>query len=308
MQAWVGNLTIYRAENEARVEAAHTAVLTNAPIGGRSWSATGMNGTNLRVGAVWLADALHRNTGLTVPAAYQLVDTLALIVALLLLLGYLGQAVGPPLALIGVMAFATLLPLTYQLFFYHPWDRLSLVMWVALLWLLMRERLRWFTLLLPVAVLIKYDVILLPLLHGLHRLLRDRRVTRRTIMETAGMMMVSFGSFRLLKLLRPGGAEPRPVIDTLRHNMDVATHLGVRWPPLLAFALPAVLIIPAFRRLDAWSRAGALFSIGLLGIFATLTNFAEVRAQMPVLLLLLPGALQAFEQAFEQASTTVKIG
>jgi hypothetical protein len=297
MQNWIGGQTIYAPAVESRVTAAHEAILHNQPAGGVSWDSLGMNGVNTRLGVVYLAEALHRTAGESIPQAYHTIDTVALAAGMLLLLLYLRRQVGEPLALAGALFVATLLPLTYQLFYFHPWDRVSFVLWIALLWLLAEERLVLFALLLPVAVFVKYDVILLPLLYGLHVMMRDQRapwrVPVRTVAVVAGLLLVSFGTHYALQAWRPGGAVPHSAWDMLRRNADNAVNMGIAWPPLLAFPVPVLLAALGFRAARPWAQACALFGVFLLAVFALQSNFAEVRAQVPVLLLLMPAALQA---------------
>ena len=252
MQFWVGGTTIYRPELAPRVEAAHRAILDNVPPDGKSWSASGMNTVNIRVFAVWAAEFMHRSTGLSLTRSYQILDTAGLFAGLLLLVPYLRLSVSAPYAIIGALFFGTLLPLTYQLFFFHPWDRLGLVSWLGLLWLLRQDRILAFALLLPLSVALKFDVILLPALFLLFRFLRGDSAKGRTILITAVLFAVSFGAYLSLQWWRPGGAESVAIALVIRDNIAGVRDLHVSYPPLLAFAVPLVLALSGFSRLTPW--------------------------------------------------------
>jgi hypothetical protein len=293
MQLWVGGATIYRPELAPRVEAAHRAILENVPPDGKSWSASGMNTVNIRVIAVWAAEFMHRSTGLSVTKSYRLLDTVGLFAGLMLLIPYLRLGVSAPYAIIGALFFGTLLPLTYQLFFFHPWDRLGLVSWLALLWLLRQDRILPFALLLPVSVALKFDVILLPGLFLLFRFVRGDAEKARTILVTALLFAVSFGTYLGLQWWRPGGSEAVPAALILHDNIASLRGLNIAYPPLLAFAVPVVLALSGFSRLTAWAKACLLFGMGLLVIYALRSMLAEYRTEVPVMLLFLPAMLES---------------
>ena len=58
--------------------------------------------------------------------------------------------------------FAPILPLTFALHFYHPYDRASLVAWLLAIWCARARRFWEFSAVAIVAVLIKFDAIVLP--------------------------------------------------------------------------------------------------------------------------------------------------
>lgn len=289
MQQWVGAATIYRPDRAPRVEAAHRALLTNAPIDGKPWSANGLNATNIRVVAPFLAEGLHRATGMPVPRAYWLLDTVALFAALVLIVWFLRQVAPDPYALVGALYVTTMLPLTYQLFFYHPWDRLALVAWLLLLGALRAERLALFAALLPVAVAVKYDAVLLPGLFFLATVRRDTLLP--VVLRTMALFALSFGTYALLLALRPGGSDPKSIAGQLTTNVRVLLELKLFYPPFLGLALPALLAIIGFGDADRFARAGVVFAALMMVVFALQSNLAEFRAHLPVLLLLLPAAL-----------------
>ena len=293
VQSWIGNATIYRAELGPRIEAAHQALLTNVAPEALPWRASGMNSTNIRVVAVGLAEVIHQRTGQSIVQVYRMIDTVALFVGLFLLIPFLRLSVPTPYAILGALFFASLLPLTYQLFFFQPWDRLGLVSWIALLWLLKQDRVLPFAILLPFSVALKFDVILLPGLYLLFRWARDSGIDRRGLLVTAALFLVSFGTYFGLRWVRPGGFGGNTVAEQWAHNLTALQEMPFSYPPLLAFAVPLALALVAWRGLTPWAKAGLVFGLGLLAVFATRSNFEEYRAHIPAMLVILPAALES---------------
>jgi hypothetical protein len=256
---------------------------------GVTWSSFGGNGSNIRVGAVYLAEAAHRLTGARVATAYFVLDTVTLFCALLILFIYLQRWIETPLALLGVLYVCAVLPLTYALHFFHPWDRLSLLSWIVALHLLRDRRLFWFALALVVDVVVKYDIVLLP---GLYWLAFITRANWRSVtLKTSALFAVSFGTFAVLRVLLPGGFEPRHFGQQLSVNLHDLAALRLAYPPLLGFAVPVALAAIGFRQADSFARSSALFAALLCIPLVLATNFQEFRAEMPILILLLPAAL-----------------
>lgn len=290
MQLWIGRSTIYAAERVATVEAVHDMILANtAPANG--WGALGLNGVNVRVGAVYVAEAMHRLLHLSITRSYLLLDTVALFGALCLLRSYLRRFQPEPYALLGVAFVGTVLPLTYQLFYFHPWDRLSLFLWILLLGLLHRGRVLLAAALLPLAVAVKYDIMLLPAVYGIHNVLRDRRISALALRQSAAMLALGFGTYVALNLLLPGGSAPAPILGQLSINIHDLRAMHIAYPPLLGFVIPIATAAIGFRRCDAWSQAGVLLGAALLVPLALRSNLAEFRAQMAILVLLAPASL-----------------
>jgi hypothetical protein len=299
MQWWVGGSTIYSPDVAARVESAHAMILANAPPPGETWNAQGMNGANVRLGAVLAGEAIHRATGLSVTQSYLLLDSAMLLLGLGLLLRYLLRIEHPLLAILAVTWVGTVLPLTYQLFYFHPWDRLSLVAWVTIISLLFAQRLWAVALVLPFAVLIKYDIMLLPGLHGLQMLVRERSLRVRDVAVTGALLAIGIGTYLLLLTLRPGGNEPRVATELMARSFEVLRELSFRWPPFLGFALPLTLAVIGVRAASAWARASFIFGLLLAVPFVLQTHLAEFRAHMPILVLILPAALRGLRVVLE---------
>jgi len=295
LQEWVGDSTIYAERWVAAREEAHAALLHNRlPAGAPSWESVGMNGLNVRVGVVYLAEGIHRVSGIRVVHVYHLIDSAALFASFLLLFVLLARRAPASHALIGVLFVATVLPLTYFLHRYHPWDRASMCLWIGLIMLLERRRLGAFALLLPLAVVVKYDVAVLP---GLYFLLEvDREHWSRVTLRTIALLVLSFGTYALLLHLLPGGAEPRHPLAQILRNLTVLREMHLRYPPLLMFGGAAALAAYGIPVADRFARACAIFSLVVAVPLAVLTNFVEVRAETMLLLLLLPAMMAGLDR------------
>lgn len=304
MQSWVGGATIYRPELGTRIETAHEAILHNRVPGGGTWTASGLNSTNIRVGSVFLAEGISRVSGWSVPTAYRMLDTMALFATLILLLVLLGRVASPPYAIIGATAFAAVLPLSYQLFYFHPWDRLSLFAWTALLMMLERRRFALFAAALPVAMLVKFDVVLLPALYFLLTapmppLRGDYRALVRSALVTTGLFAITFGLYWGLQAWRPGGFEPVALGPLAVHNLAMLRDLKLAYPPFLGLAVPLLLAAIGFSRSERFAQACAVFAALLLIVFIVKARFEEFRALVPVFVLLLPAALVGLQSVTE---------
>lgn len=289
MQQWIGDVTIYQPLNRAKAETLHRSILDNRPPAGITWDSLGANGTNIRVGAVFIAEAIHRVVGLSVARTYLLLDTIYLLVGILLFARFLATWFRDEYVAIGTLYLIAVLPLTYFLVSYHPWDRLGLVAWVMMLLALRAQHTWMFALLLPLSVMIKYDSVLLP---GLYFLANIRPATwRRTTLITVGLFILSFGAFFGLLSLRQGGFAANSITQQVVANFGEMREMSLWYPPLLAFAVPLLLAAIGFKHADRFMRASAVCGVLLFVPLFLQAWFAEFRAQVPMLLLLMPCAL-----------------
>lgn len=289
LQQWIGAVTIYQPVNRAKAETLHRSIIQNRPPAGLTWDSLGANGTNIRVGAVFITQGAHRVLGLTVARTYLLLDTLYLFVGLLLFARFLGTWFRDDYVLIGTLYFIIVLPLTYFLVSYHPWDRLALVFWMLMLLALRAQHILAFALLLPLSVAIKYDAVLLP---GVYFLANVRPETwRRTTLVTIGLFALSFGTFFGLISLRPGGFAQHAISEQIAANFADMRDMTLWYPPLLAFAVPLLLAWIGFKRADRFMRACAVCGVLLFVPLFLQSFFAEFRSQVPMFVLLLPCAL-----------------
>jgi len=294
MQRYVGGETIYAPEVAAQREADHQFILTNRLPPGKTWSSYGLAGTNARAATVYLAEGIHRAFKLSLHHTYFLIDTLALFASLLGLYAFLRLGSTPAFALFGLLYFCLVLPLTYALHVFHPWDRLSVLFWIALLCCLRTDRLGAFAALLVAGILVKYDLVPLP---GLYFLVNWRRQNaRRITLTTLALFLLSFGTYAALSLHFGSGVGQRTQVwAQITRNLDYLGTTLILYPPLLAFTLPLLLTVIGWRSADRFARAAAVFAGLLVFPLFLATNFGEVRAEIPFLLLLLPCALTGLQ-------------
>ncbi len=286
---WVGGVTIYAPEMEAQRLFVHKAVVENYMPEGRTWDSYGANALNIRIAVPYAVDAIHRTTGVGILRLYQTIDLVCIFVFLNLYFLYLRRWFDWTWCALAMLFMAALLPMTYLFHGFHGWDRPSCVLWILLLILLRDMRLVPFTALLVLSVFVKFDTMLLPLLHWLYRVTRAR--FWRTSLETAALFALTFGIYSGLQRLLPGGVEARDYAGYVIGNTRSFLVHHVTFPPLLMFGLPVLLALFGWREGDRFQRSAALFAVPMVAILYVMTNFIEVRAEMAVFFLLSPLAL-----------------
>ena len=299
-QVWVGGLTIYDASMREKREQAHQVLLENRLPEGETWSGRGANRTNIRVATVWVAEGLRRLTGQPLHRVYFVLDTAGLLAALLLSYWFLRMGGSLGFALGGTLFIGALLPLTYHFHYFHPWDRISLALWVLALILVRKRAFRALMLILPLAVIVKFDIVLLPILFFGVAVTPNN--WRRSLGEALSLLTITVATYVLLRIFIPSGFEAHDVFSQLGRNLSLAVELGLRYPPLLAFGLPFGLGLIGLHRCDRFELAAFSFAIFQMGILAVLTNVVEVRAEMPVLVLMLPASLRGLESLIERTN------
>jgi hypothetical protein len=241
---------------------------------------------------------VRRVSGLSVHRTYFLLGTVGLTLALISLFVYLRSSATIELALVGVLFFSAIQPLTYAFHYFHPWDRPSLIAWIWVVWLIREDKRAWVAVILPFAVLIKWDILLLPALYfAVHA---RRGAFWRVLTTTAALSAVGVVTYAVARELLPGGSAspfglPGGTTDMSlqwRVNLRDARELGAYFPPMLGFSMPMIAAAIGFRAGNRFERASFGFGLALLVPMFLLTNFREIRAEMPVLVLLLPLALR----------------
>jgi len=111
-----------------------------------------------------------------------LIDTVFLFAAVLALFFYLRKWLPDAYCVIGVLYFCSVLPLTYFLHHFHPYDVFNWATWILLLYLTRERRPLLLGACLAVSVAIKFDTLLLPALYFLLRT-QDWRTGRRVGLE-----------------------------------------------------------------------------------------------------------------------------
>jgi hypothetical protein len=288
-QKWVGGMSIYAPERLAVREMMHEAILHNRlPDSVSTWESVGANGLNIRLLTVWTAEALHRLTGTSIQRSYLLIETMALFGGCLLLYAFLEPYTGWPFALASLLYWGSVLPLTYLHHNFHPWDKPSIALWLLAL-ICARQRWWWrLAAVLVIGVATKYDILVFPILVFLA--FRRTEPWTLTVPRTALLLAVTVSTFLLLRWFLPNGMEPRPVFDQVRTNLTDLRDMRYYYPPFLALGSPALLAAIGYSSADQFAKA----CVQLMGIIALIlflqVNFVEFRAEVPLLLLLLPAA------------------
>jgi hypothetical protein len=294
-QMWVGRMSIYASDQELKRERLHYAFLNNRlPDGVESWSSIGANGMNIRLLTVWTAEGLHRVTGLTLAHSYFLIETCALFLCCVLLFGFLESCAGTAFAFAGLLYFGCVLPLTYVLHYFHPWDKPSLAAWLLALICTQQRRWVYLALVLAIGVFIKYDILVFPLFVLLAEFHRSN--WRETGLLVGLLTAVTLSIYIFLQWLAPGGVEPRDWMSLSARNLRDIWNYAPGYPPLLGLGIPAVLAALGYPTANQFARAGVQFSIVVALILFLQTNFREFRAETPVLVLLLPAAAFGIER------------
>jgi hypothetical protein len=303
LQAYVGDVTVYSEGLEQKRIETHRAILANEPPGGGSWAAVGRSTANIRVGTVYLAEGIHRATGVPVTEVYRQLDTFCLFAALVGLFFYLRLWVTDTYCLIGLLYFCSMLPLTYFLYFFHPWDRIQLAMWILLLYLVWKRRPVLLGVCLAASIVVKFDSILLPALYFAVHTSRDH--WRRALIESGGLFAVAVCTYLGLRWAFPAPLEPPKFTPDaawrqVQTNIDALILMKYRYPPLLMHALPVVLSIVGIRTRQRFLWTSVLFAGALSVIWFLFTNYQEVRAQLVVLVLVLPASLLSLRDLLER--------
>jgi hypothetical protein len=305
LQWWVGNATIYDREWAGRRTAMHHALLINRAPAGLSWSEIGANSVNVRLGAVYAAEAVHRALGVSVANAYFVVETWFLWCTFPLLYLILRWWFPPSWSLVGLLYYTAVLPLTYMLHHFHPWDRPALFLWLVLIILLRADRMFLIAAVLVLAVIVKYDVLLFP---GLYWLIRvERRNWVQVTGCTAALFAVSFGTYFALRWGFPGGFAERQIGPQIVKNLGQMRDLYLFYPPLLVFGPTFAFAVVGARHSDRFMRAMGLFGLLLLIPLFIATNFNEVRAQMSMFVLLLPAAVAGWRHLVEPVENRTSV-
>lgn len=311
LQAYVGHSTLYSKELQDRREELHDAILSNKAPGGRNWDDVGASSLNIRIGAVYLAEAIHTVTRLDLSTVYLLIDTVFLFAAVLALFFYLRKWLPDTYCVIGVLYFCSVLPLTYFLHHFHPYDRIQLAIWILLLYLTRERRPLLLGACLAVSVAIKFDTLLLPALYFLaHARLEN---WRRAGLETVGLFATAFSVYVALIWAFPAPTEPSrftiPMVAYfVRQNIADIIAKNIAFPPLLGYAAPLILSFVHLAARDRFLRASVWFACALSIIFFSFSFYEEIRAQLVILVLVMPAALLTLRSVLEPHASTRAAG
>jgi len=302
LQSWIGDATIYSKGLEQPREEFHFAILANKAPGGAGWAAVGALSIQKRVGVVYLAEAIRKITDLRVGKIYKLLDTVFLFASLVGLYFLLRNWLVPVYSLIGVLYFSAVLPLTYFFQLFHPWDRLQLLIWIVLLYLILTGRYYWLVAALFLSIFVKFDTILAPFLYFMVHISRSRY--RLVAQQTLGLIFIAVGAYMWVGYLFPAPLDnSRFTIDVakavLSENLVAFISMNVKYPPLLVHLLPGILALMYMRSKDQFVVGSVVFAFGLTLIYALFTRYEEVRTHLIVLVLILPSALISLKKLLE---------
>jgi len=193
-------------------------------------------------------------------------------------------------SLIAILFLAMLLPATYAFHSFHPWDRLGVLTWLLFAWAAREDKVWLCVVILAVAVLNKYDAVVLP---GLYFLAHVSKQTWKTVIVKTGLMFIlGLGIYISLKFAFPGGDVSRDIFATMTRNIHTMLEMNISYPPILAFTIPVIFSLFAWRSIDQFQRASFLFALlVLIGPLFLLTNFEELRAEFALLMFMGPATL-----------------
>ncbi|MBL8532551.1 MAG: hypothetical protein JNL33_01745 [Betaproteobacteria bacterium] len=308
-QGWIGAETIYSKELAVKRSELHFAILNNTPPEGKTWSEIGARSTNIRIASIFAAEFLRKSIGADVAQAYFLLDSAFLFVALVALYAYLRFWFSPQWAFGGLLGMALLLPLTYFLHYFHPWDRPGLLAWIILLHLVRAFRLLPLLVALPASILIKYDTLVMPALY----LIAGLRTERKWSAAVGAVLLGAAGlaTYSLLCRYFPNSGPSDPTFSivgqTIKNAKD-ALESGLRYPPLLADIPLILLAMAGWRDSDQFLRSCVIFSLVPLAAWSTMSNLQEVRAHTPLFVLLLPAAIHGVRRLLNDATAELTPG
>jgi hypothetical protein len=295
----VSDLSVFSADNTHKRGELHRAIVQNDPPGDGTWHGSGANNVNVRVAVVWTVEQLSKVTGKSTDFIYRAIDLSTLFLALLSIQALLKYWYSPVEAILGLLLFCLLLPLTALDHYFHPWDRPMLLLWAAMILALVNKRVVLFAILFTISVIMKIDSILaVGMIFFLYAGRDNWRRAAGTTLIVAGIGAMPLAA---LLILYPGGQEPIDVFQQMSRNISVAAELGFAYPPLLTHGLLLALGVAGWKNATTLMRRLWVFGLILLIPHALITNFLEVRAQIGTMLCMLPLALKGVLSISEMA-------
>jgi hypothetical protein len=159
------------------------------------------------------------------------------------------------------------------------------------------------------STVVKFDTLLLPALYcGVHL---NRGNWRRTSVETIGLFAIAFAVYGVLVALFPPGADDPPRFHywtawhIVHDNIRDIVRMNIATPPLLVHGIPLVLACVHLRTRPRFLQAATAFAILLLGFYFLFSLFVEVRAQLMIVVLLLPTALLTLREIVDPDAARV---
>ena len=286
---FVGDTTIYSLNAANIREELHESVVQNRPPT-RGWAERGANDAmNIRIAIPYLVEFLHKETGIRVLQLYKGIDLICIWLALIIFFAYLSEQFTAWESALACLYFAAILPLTFAFHVYHPYDRASLVAWLLAIWCARTQRFWEFAAVAILAVLIKYDAIVLPGLYFLGN--ATPQTWRKHLFRSFAVGLILFAIFLALFWLLTGSYVREDYMHNILRNLEMMIGTAIFYPPTLAFGVPVVLAILGYKSSDQFMRASVWFAGMIVVILIVAVNFEEVRCEQMLLPLLAPAAL-----------------
>jgi hypothetical protein len=295
---FVGDVTVYSPHNNHGREMMHERIIHNqAPEGG--WSTVGANAVNIRIAIPYLVEFVRHITGTHILPLYKTVDLICIWLGFVIFFSFLREWFTAQECALACLYFAAVLPLTFAYHYYQPWDRASFVLWLLAIWCVRAQRFWQFSAFATVAVLIKYDAVILPALYFLAN--STLQNWRTTLVRSCATQLILLAIFFGLIVLMPGGFEPRHYTAQILRNVGmIIDHFLIFYAPFLAFGLPIMLAILGYAMSDRFMRASLWFAGPIAFILFVATNFEEVRAETMFFPLLAPAALLGLRRIMDE--------
>lgn len=235
----------------------------------------------MRIGVVHLAESVQQLSGWSLHDVYRGIDTLFLSLFLLGLFAYLRQWVPDLFALLGVMFAGVVLPLTYLMHYFHPWDRVQLCLWLLILHTLRQRRPILLAGELCVSLLVKFDTLFVPLLYAMVHLTREN--WRRVVPEAAVLLAVAAGIYVGLDgALNVLASQERFDLESnfgrLYENLKAFNRLALSHPPLLMHGLLLLLAAVRLRTRERFLVAGVAFARVMTALWYTFSGLRRGQA------------------------------
>lgn len=299
LQHWIGEHHLYGPRQFAlknKTLELHEAILTNKLKEGKTWNDYGGGSLNHRIGAVYIAEALRRISGKSLFSIYKWMDHAALFSVLVILFLFLRTQASSEYALIGTLFFATSQVTTYFYHYFHPWDRISQLLWVLGLWFVSKNQLKRVIAILVLGVIVKYDFLMLASVYTLFLFFSGRAV--ESFWKGGTVTIVGIVTFLCVRALIPNSdISVSPVWDRdwsfLSTNLYLMKEAGLTYPPILVFSVPTLITLFGWNKLTPFQKGGAITALIATPIYFLTSFFNETRAEMPLLMMLLPSALRA---------------
>lgn len=299
LQWWMGR-AIYETY-EVQRETLHVAIRDNRlPDGVSSWSELGADGTQRRRLPILTAEAICDLTGISLKNAHFAQDSFLLWLEFLLVYRFLRRWVAPAYAIIGMLHLAAVGFLTYLFWYFHPWDRMSQVVWLVGLMAVADRRPFVVGLATVLGMAVKEDIVMLPVLYAIVSVdpfAKPRRSLRR-LGPGIALVLTGLLTRQALQLLYPAQERSRFTLASIaelleRNRAQLVEGYFVTWTPLLFWILPLTLVAVGLRRLDWFHRGCFLWVLLCLAISAMVVpgGLQEVRMQLAFSFAVLPGAL-----------------